>query len=174
MDIFEFAMQKENEAEKLYRGLADDAPTEGLKNAFTRLADTELKHFQVVKAMQEQTGVQLDTPALDDATYMFNRLKDDRQALLGAEENQVEVYKKARGMEEGSMKFYQEKADELENPLQKKILTQLAQQEKMHYILMDNIVEFVEKPENWVEDAEFTAILEKYAGTDYYPEDIRP
>jgi rubrerythrin len=172
MDIFEFAMQKENEAEKLYRGLADDAPTEGLKNAFSRLADNEQKHYEVVKAMQEQTGVQLDVPVLDDATYMFNRLKADRQALLDTEENQVEVYKKARGMEESSMKFYQEKADEIENPLQKKILEQLAQQEKMHYILMDNMVDFVEKPENWIENAEFTHILEKYAGTDYYPEGI--
>lgn len=172
MNIFEFAMQKENEAEKLYRELAQDAPTEGLTNAFNRLADNEHKHYEVVQAMQEQVGVELDNPALDDATYMFNRLKGDREALLGAEKNQVEVYRKARGMEESSMLFYQEKADEIDNPLQRRILLQLAQQEKMHYILMDNLVEFVEKPENWAENAEFTHILDKYAGTAYYPEDL--
>lgn len=170
MDILEFAHEKETQMEQTYRQLADNAPSEGLKNIFTRLANAEHRHADVVESMQEQTGVPLETTSLDEARSMFDKIQKDRRQLLEEAVEQKDVYKRARQLEEESRALYTEQSEKAEQPLHRNIFNQLAQQEKMHYIIMDNILDFIEKPEQWTEDAEFTHVLEKYAGTAYYPE----
>ena len=54
MDIFDFAMEKEKEAEKLYRELAERSKEEGVKKILLMLADDEAKHFEIVKRMKEE------------------------------------------------------------------------------------------------------------------------
>ena len=75
--------------------------------------------------------------------------------------SEVEMYQKAREIEKQAKSFYQEKADEVEDIAQKKIFNLLAAEEQKHYFLLDNIVEFVSRPQQWLEDAEFFH-LEEY------------
>jgi rubrerythrin len=53
------------------------------------------------------------------------------------------------------MDFYLEKADQVEDPRQKEIFKNLAAEEKKHYFLLDNIVDFLSRPDQWLENAEF-------------------
>ncbi len=169
MDIFTFAMDKEDAAEKHYRALSDQATSPGLKHIFTYLADMEHRHYQVVAGMRDQARVELEDESLDKAEWMFNRISEDKDAVLGEQQRQVDAYKAARQLEKESLEFYQEQADKAVNEENRKIFRKLAEQEKMHYIFMDNFVEFVMQPEVWHEDAEFSHIIEKYRGTAYYP-----
>jgi rubrerythrin len=71
------------------------------------------------------------------------------------ETDQVELYKKAQGIEQASRNFYLEKAGEIKDAFQKEVFENLAGQEQKHYLLLDNIIELVVRPEQWLEDAEW-------------------
>jgi rubrerythrin len=59
------------------------------------------------------------------------------------------------------VKFYTEKAAEEKDPGRKNIFKALAGEEKKHLFLLENMIEFVSRPETWLEDAEFNH-LEEY------------
>ena len=48
MDIFEFAIEKEQLAEQYYRKLAQKTSNKGFTNIFNMLADEEVKHQQII------------------------------------------------------------------------------------------------------------------------------
>ena len=171
MNIFDFAMKKEKDAEAFYRELAQNSNSEGLKSIFTYLADAEVQHFDVVKHMKEHTSVSdADTEILNKVGTSFNKMEKDTDAMLKMDRRQVQVYEKARQIEKESVDLYTEKAEETDNPEHEKIFRRLAEQEKMHYAIVDQLVETVILPEQWVENGEFSHILEQQRGDAYYPE----
>jgi rubrerythrin len=74
--------------------------------------------------------------------------------------SEIELYKKALEIEQQSRDFYLEKADEVAEA-QKEIFLELADEEKKHFFLIENIIDFVSRPERWLENAEFYH-LEEY------------
>ncbi len=155
MDIFEFAKEKEEQAELLYRDLALKSPDEGLHKIFSMLADEEEKHYEVIEAMQAQTDVEIaQTPILDNVIGIFEKIRDSGKKF-NFDKSQIKLYQQAEEIEAHARDFYYEKAQEVENPAQKDIFLQLAEQEKNHYMLIDNLVEFVSRPTQWLENAEF-------------------
>jgi len=54
-----------------------------------------------------------------------------------------------------------EKAHEVKEKYQEELFLRLAEEEKKHFFLLKNIVEFVSRPETWLENAEFYH-LEEY------------
>ncbi len=169
MDILNFAMEKEKSAEDKYRTMADQVSAPGMKHIFSNLADMERCHFEVVAAMRDQTEIKLEADSLDSVRSMFHRLAADKDQFLGDQKRQVDIYKSARQLEQESIDLYKQQAEESENEEHEKIFLHLTEQEKMHYILIDNLIEFVMQPETWCENAEFSHIIDKYRGTAYYP-----
>jgi rubrerythrin len=155
MDIFEFAMQKEKLSEDNYRQLAAQTDNAGLKSIFSMLAEEEAHHYSVVEQMKSSVPAELSgTDVLSEAQQVFARTREGTRKF-DFDAGQVDIYKKARDIEEESRKFYLEKADEVDDPSQKTIFAKLAEEEKKHYFLLDNIIEFVSRPETWLENAEF-------------------
>lgn len=161
MDIFEFAKEKERYAENFYRDLAERAADEGLKEIFTMLADEEEKHFETVEKMQARTDAEsAQTTVLKDAMDVFEKMRDGANKF-NLDVSQIELYKKAQDIEKQARDFYLEKADQVEMQNQKSVFLRLADEEKRHYFLLDNIIEFVNRPNQWLENAEFYH-LEEY------------
>ena len=72
MDIFEFAMDKEQFAEQYYRKLAESAPHKGLVSIFTMLADEEHTHYEVILKMKQGVPAEVaDTILLTNAKTIF-------------------------------------------------------------------------------------------------------
>ncbi|MHC4572622.1 MAG: ferritin-like domain-containing protein [Planctomycetota bacterium] len=161
MNIFQFAMEKEKFSEDHYRQLAAQTSDAGLKTIFGMLADEEAHHYRVVDQMRSKIPDKVyNASVLSDAKKVFARMREDARKF-DFDTTQVEVYKKAQDIEKESREFYLEKADEVENPRQKGILRQLAEEEEKHYFLLENIIQFVSRPETWLENAEFYH-LEEY------------
>ena len=160
MDIFEFAMQMEKDGENYYRQLVQQITNKGLKTILTMLADEEVKHYNAIDKMKTSDSQMTETTILSDAKNIFVQLKDSGEGF-DVEINQVDLYKKAQGIEEKSRNFYLEKANEVRQDYQKELFLKLAEEEKKHYFLLDNIIEFVSRPEHWLENAEFCH-LEEY------------
>jgi len=154
MNIFIYAMQMEKDGENYYRQLAQSAGNKGVKTIFTMLAEEEVKHFNIVKDVKASiTQTVTDTPLLDNAKNIFIQIQQAGEKL-SFDVKQTELYKKAQDIEEKSRKFYLEAAQKVGRE-QKQIFLKLAEEEKKHYFLLENIIQFVSRPEQWLENAEF-------------------
>jgi rubrerythrin len=156
MNIFDYAMQKEKHAEQMYRDLAAKAPDPGFASILTLLADHESKHFAALKRMQEKSPelAPIETDILPQARSIFEKMKSGLKKF-DFTHPQIELYRKAQQIEAESRNFYLEKSNEVKGEAQKGLFLQLAEEEKKHYVLLDNIIEFVSRPEIWLENAEW-------------------
>lgn len=160
MNIFEFAMEKEKYSEDYYRQLASKSNNKGLETVFNMLADEEAKHYKIVSDMKEDVAPDLaEMTILSDARDVFSKMRESVEGF-NFDVNQTELYRKAQKIEKQSQDFYLEKADEV-GKSQKEIFLKLADEEKKHYFLLENIIDFVSRPETWLENAEFYH-LEEY------------
>ncbi len=156
MNAYEYAMQMEEEGEKFYRELADKSTDEGIKNIFLNLANEEVKHYELFKNIAESED-HVEIPKMDvmqDAKEIFAEMKSSgREIDFG--EDQIALYKKALESEDKAYNLYIDKANEVTNPEHKEIFLKIAAEEKKHLELLENLVDFVESPKNWLESAEF-------------------
>lgn len=163
VDVFDFAMQFEKDGEAYYRDLAARCNLEGLKNVLILMAEDEVKHYEILKELKERDGADLtNTAVLTNAKNIFARMKASGEELP-VNISEVEFYKKAIQVEKQSEDFYREKASEIaaNNPAAGDILLKIAEEEKKHQFLLENMVNFLTRPQQWVEDAEFNH-LEDY------------
>ena len=161
MNILEFAKKKEQFSIDLYMDLARKTKDDGLKNIFAMLAEEERKHCKIVSDMVKEMPVAvLETPMLKNALMVFRKMKK-RASHFVFPDSEMELYAKARQSEEESRQFYQEKAKEMTEPKQKRVFKKLADEEQKHFVLLDNICDFVSRPLHYLENAEFTH-LENY------------
>lgn len=160
MDIFAYAMQMEKDGEAYYRELADTANSKGLANILTFLADEEVKHYKIFKRMKEGKGEAPVSHLLDDVKNVFAELREKGETFH-FDAKQPEHYRKAQEIEKRSEEFYREKAKEVGDPAQAEILNKIADEEKRHYNVLENIIDFVRQPERWLENAEWHHIGEE-------------
>ncbi len=155
MNIFDFAMQMEKEGEAYYRSLAQKSTTEGIKKILNMLADDEVKHQEILERLKEKSDIAAaETQVLQNAKNIFAEMKD--QVIdLDFGESEINLYRKARELEEKSERFYKEKAQEVENIKTKEILLRIAGEENRHIFLIENMIAFLSRPQTWIENAEF-------------------
>lgn len=155
MNPYDFAMQMEKDGEAYYRELAEKTSDAGLKSIWNRLADDERKHYTTFKEMKAGEEPQMaGTTILEDAKNIFKQMKAENapQSLELSEEG---LYEKALEIEKRSEEFYRLKAKEAEKPNRRDLFLKIAEEEKKHYFLVDNILEFMRAPRSWLENAEF-------------------
>jgi len=156
MNIYEYAMKMEKDSENYYSELANKTDDAGLRNILKMLANDEVKHYNIIEKMVEaDASAELaETGILKNAKNIFIKIKG-KNIVFNFDLPQVDFYRKAQEFEEKSYKFYLEMSDKVEIKSQKKIFLKLAEEEKKHMFLLENLVEFVSRPETWIEDAEF-------------------
>ena len=158
MDIYQFAMQMEKDGENYYRQLAKESSVPGLGRIFTMLADEEVKHFKTIEKLSKgQKGSLTECNVLENVKNIFVLMKESKEELHINTAKVTSEYRKACTLEEMSQKFYLEKADETREEQEKQIFLQLAGEEAKHLRIVENIAEFVSRPEpgNWLENAEW-------------------
>ncbi|MBT3379051.1 MAG: ferritin family protein [Lentisphaerae bacterium] len=160
MDILEFAMQMEKDGETYYRNMAEGTTEPGFAGVFKRLAETEVRHYDVLAALKEEVPASLSDDTIPaDAKNIFAELIEagkEPQIDPNAIDKYVEQYKFAQGVEAKSRDFYREKADECCCDEAKAIFLRLADEEEKHIWVLENIIESVSRPSfNWIEFAEW-------------------
>ena len=154
MDLFEFSIQMEKDAEALYRKMAETAPVEGIKKVLLMLAEDEVKHRVAIEQLQKKLDVPAQKGVALDIKTVFEDLKgDDNVTTMSVDA--VEDYKKAVEIEKRGMAFYKEKFEEADDPVSKQLFEALMKQETYHLRTCENLLDMVQKPEWWVDNAEF-------------------
>lgn len=156
MDIYQFAMKMEKDGENYYRELSKRTNNEGLWHILTFLANEEMKHYKVVELLSKK----VEKPSMaeenifENVKNIFIKMKETEQDF-NFDASEADLYRKAQKIEKESREFYLEKANEVEGEPQKQLLLRLAEEEKKHEFLMENLVEFITRPETWLENAEW-------------------
>ncbi|MBN2451582.1 MAG: ferritin family protein [Lentisphaeria bacterium] len=163
MDIFAFALSREQDSEAFYRTMKAGCGDPGLQAILGRLADAEVRHQKVIRRMQDKSPAYVEEdPFLGDVKGAFTAIRD-RSAKVADGMSQLALYEKAQGFEKESWELYEKAAAEAESEAARTVLLRLAGQEKMHYQILGTIIELVSRPlpGNWLENAEWYH-LEEY------------
>jgi rubrerythrin len=156
MNIYKYAMKMEKDGENYYRELANKTEDIGLQNILKMLADEEVRHYNIIEQMMKsKASAELaETGILKKVKNIFIKIKG-KNLVFNFDLPQINFYRKAQEIEEKSYKFYIEMSDKVEVESQRKVFLKLAGEEKKHMFLLENLVEFVSRPETWIENAEF-------------------
>mgnify|MGYP001311600587 FL=1 len=155
MDIYKYAMQMEVDGRDFYLDMMKKTNNKGLKNILTMMADSEAKHYNVILDMQrnDKTEFSVDTEVLTNVKNIFMKMKEEKD--IDVDVSQAEFYKKALKTEADARKFYLERADEEEDSHRKEIFLNLAEEERKHCVLLENMIGFVSQPADWLENPEW-------------------
>jgi len=160
MNIFELALRMEKEAGDYYRAHAESNYSEGIQGTFRFLADEEDRHYRLVNELYERLLSEGRTRFIDARGLLDALLLDSREHVFGG--SIVAVYNYAIEMEKASMQVYMELTRDVEDAERIDLLTMLAREEARHIELLDDLLEITRKPEEWVENPEFSHIGEEY------------
>ena len=155
MDVIEFAMQMEKDGKRLYQDAAARCGDKGLQTIFNLLADAEQEHYDLLKSMKKGTD---PTTSLSDVLAgtknIFQQMAEKGEELDG-KAPQLDLYKKAEDIERRAAAFYREKAKEVKGKAQATLLLSLAAEEEKHLRVIENIIDFVSRPAQYLDDAEW-------------------
>jgi rubrerythrin len=155
MEVYDYAMQMEKDGESYYRDGAARSGNKGLQHILTMLADAEVKHYNIFKQMKENQPVHLgDATVLQDVKNIFVRMREEGNPQ-GVTVSEIDLYKGAQEIEKKTEDFYLEKAAQVGDAVQQEIFLQVAKEENKHYFILEQIIEFVSRPDHWLENAEF-------------------
>ena len=159
MNAYEYAMQMEKEGELFYKDLAQEAEQEGLRKIFAMLANEEVKHYKMFEKMAKNSD-SITVPKMEvykEAKEIFADMKKLSVAYdIG--DQQIDFYRRAMETEDKAYELYMQKAQEISDPKHRKIFETIAAEELKHKELLENILEFVSHPQEWLENAEFYKI----------------
>jgi len=156
MNVYDFAMKMELDGKAYYERLAAETEISGLKTVFTMLATDEQKHHDTVMAMKAGAdGEMADTVALEEARNVFTELKG-QTLLLGGMRKSLEGYRHAMKIEADSVRLYEDMATKVHQQETVQLLLKIANEEKKHYNIMENLYEIALRPEYFLEWREFS------------------
>jgi len=160
MDIFEFGMKMELDGEAYYREIAEKSTDKGMKTILELLADSEVKHYNVLKKMKEHADPTLAAVTMvPEVKNVFEQMKAG-DGNLDADVSHVNMYKQAKEVEAKSEAFYREQAEAADTPEVKKFFTNLANEEREHGVILGNICDMLGRPDTWLENAEWRQMEE--------------
>jgi rubrerythrin len=149
MELFEIAKNMELEGKQLYEHQAKNTEDEGLKNILLMLANQEQEHYKIFDALHKNQPIKLKRESFKGITDFFKEVREDLP------KDQVELYTKILDVEKKSQEFYKDLAKNQEAQQIKEIILRIAEEEHKHWIIIKNIIEYIKKPDQWVEDPEF-------------------
>lgn len=163
MNLFEFALKMEKDGQGYYEKLADQTDLPGLKKIFTRLAEDEQKHYAIFQRLQAgKTAPDLQqSSSLDEVENIFASLPLPEVASKNLAET-LKAYQYAMKVEADSVALYEKSAAEEDNPETKELLLRIAAEEQRHFKIMESVFHFVNAPNQYLADAEFSNLDQRH------------
>ena len=163
MNVFEYALKMERDGEWYYREQAIKTQYEELKVVLEGMADDELRHYQIIQALQNRKIEYI--PGSEEMKSkiqnVFEQAKNkpliskDQDSIAKFRAEQVDVYRAALLKEEESVKLYKKLQETAEQETETIVLERLMQEEQKHVVVLENIIQMFNQVNDWVEAAEF-------------------
>lgn len=160
MNIFELAMKMELDGKAYYEKLAAESEVTGLKKIFVSLAADEQKHYDTILTIKSGSSAAMtDSAVLVETKNLFADLMRDK-SIAGSLQSSLDAYEHARKIEADSIRFYMDAAEKERNQETAGLLLRIADEEKKHYNIMDNLYDFALAPHNFLAWGEFSNLKE--------------
>lgn len=149
MKVFDFAMKMELQGKAYYQTLADSARIPELKGIFSGLAADEQKHYDLLRDLKEGNNWNMaDSTVLQKARSVFTDIIE-RPGARQEMQDALDAYQSALKVEAESVRLYEEMAKKEEDPVLVRLYLTLANEEKSHYNILDNICEYVKSTKDY-------------------------
>lgn len=160
MNIFDFAMKMESDGKALYEKLAAETSVAELKSIFTLLASAEDEHCQAIDAMKKKAKAgNAESKLLENVKNVFEGLLERKTSLELLKED-PDGYRHALKFAIAGIKLYETMAAKETNGETASIFTMLADDERKHLEILENIYDFVESPKDYLAWGEFSNLRE--------------
>jgi rubrerythrin len=163
MNAFEHAMKMEEDGRAFYLEHAGKTNNPALRRVLEELADDELKHYNIFKAMSELEKAEYreseKTTIVRTVKNVFEEMRSQNRDYYFAPDAR-RIWETAREVEKKSESFYREKAREMTDDNQKQIWNRIADEEYRHWNTIEQVVRFLDRPKQWLADAEWNSLEE--------------
>lgn len=161
MDILAFAIDMERDGERFYTDQAAKNTENALAPVFLALAEDERKHAELLLSKRAGQPYTLAGTAAQHPQRNLFQTALDYQAKVPEKPEQAELYHMARDMEKKSIDLYRELWEKADDPETKELFGFLVAEETAHEALLEKLFRHVNRPNEWVESAEF-GVREEY------------
>jgi rubrerythrin len=156
MSVLDDAISLEQRAMQFYYQTKDQVSDPSAKKILELLADEERKHAAALNAMKTGDYGNLEAPALlKEVRGLVEGAVQNGQAVIASDASMRGILQRAMEVEQTTERFYREHAGTKDDQKQRELFEHLADQEAEHYLLVSSLVEFFDRPVEWVESAEF-------------------
>ncbi|MFC1898182.1 ferritin family protein [Candidatus Cloacimonadota bacterium] len=157
MNFFESAFKLEEQTQTYYKDLAEKCESnEGLKYILKKLVMDHAQHGEKFKQMTDDKCTELKSGDAYESTIKYFQDLQNKQETFSCDIDQVKMYKHAMKLLDKKIDFYSRGLEELDCITNKAVLTEIIKEEKHHRSVLENIIEIVNRPHTWIENAEFT------------------
>ncbi|MEW5794749.1 MAG: ferritin family protein [Candidatus Zixiibacteriota bacterium] len=161
MDVYEHAMKMEQDGRAFYLEQAGKTAEPALKRILQELANDELKHYNLFRAMRDRESADYKdaekTTIITTAKNVFEELSE-RGGTIAFSNDVRKLWEFACEVEKKSETFYREKAGEMNDESQKRIWNRIADEEHRHWNTIELVIQFLERPKQWLADAEWNTL----------------
>jgi len=157
MNILECTIKMKQETRAHYVRLAGAVTDNELKRLFSLLAAAEDEHIEklvTLKATMKKMDVSSFNP-IDESVCVFSPHIDPRH-LAETLRNDPDAYRHVVQEEEETIEFFDQLKNQAENEQMKRVCQVLADKEREHLTMLENIYFFVEEPRTYLEWGEFS------------------
>jgi len=158
IEAIKMAIQMEKDGRAFYEEAAKKTENKLGKKMFETLAKDEIEHLNTFQKMFDKitgTGewreIAQDSPKKGKVPIF----EEEIQKKGDVNPTELDALRTAMDNERKSIDFYNNVAEETEDPLGKKIFTKIREEEKYHYDLLQAQLDYLTKSGFWFDIAEF-------------------
>ena len=152
--IIEQAILLEAKAEANYREAAQTTSDPSAGKILVFLADEEAQHAQTLRGMKADADLG-GSDLLNKAKSWIRGVVEGGSPTISPDADLPAVLRRAMTIEQMTESFYREHAITVEDDAVASLFTALADIEKEHFLLVGSLVEYFDRPNEWIESAEF-------------------
>ena len=156
MNVFDCAIKIEEETKTYYEGLEAESRHPEMKRLFSLLAASEVDHrANIVRLKETMAPGMAGLEDMEGSMCSFSPPLTQREMLTEVD-NDPDLYRFTVKEEEEEIKFYEELASMARDETTRQSLLMLAEEERRHLCMVENIYDFVETPKNYLAWGEFS------------------
>ena len=157
MNILECTIKMKQETRAHYERLSEAVTEKELKRLFSLLAAAEDEHIEKLVVLKDNMNniESLNSNTLDESVCVFSPHIDPRH-LAEALSNDPDAYRHVVQEEEETIEFFDQLKNQAEDEQMKGVCQILADKEREHLTMLENIYFFVEEPRTFLEWGEFS------------------
>lgn len=154
MGLIDEAIALEERAELNYRSAAETTSDVGAAAVLNLLADEEAKHVTALRLMNVGSVGNSDS-LITAAQDWIGGVIEGAGGSISTDTGLHDVLQRSLEIERATEVFYRARGEETDDPSIKDLFGRLALLENVHFLFVSSLVEYYDRPAEWIESAEF-------------------